>query len=99
MWNSFPISVLTRASVRRWSWLQPYAADPASSATRSQASYALSGLHAFSPGPLDSSAASPPACQNRRHWFTDFMLTRRHLATYTAPISCSNICAAYSGTF
>jgi hypothetical protein len=43
-------------------------------------------------------AASPPARQARRHWYTDFVLTRKILAIRRASMSCSSSRAACSRT-
>ena len=51
----------------RWSWSQPKAEAPASSAAPSLATWSSSSLQALLPGPLEASAASPPARQARRH--------------------------------
>jgi len=56
--------------------------------------------HRFSArtGPLEATAASPPDRQARRHWHTDFALTRRDRAICLAFTSRANICAASNRT-
>ena len=98
-WNSRPISAAIRDSVHRWSSVQRYAAWPASSTARRRDSCRSSSLQAYPPWPLETSAASPPVRQARRHWYTDFVLTRSSFAIRTASMSCSNIDAACSRTF
>ena len=46
---------------------------------------ATGGCSACPPGPFEVKPASPPACQGRRHWYTDFVLTRKILAIRARP--------------
>src|SRR2546430_86210 len=79
-WNSFPISVLIRPSVHRWSLANPCASGPFRSSGSSRA-HCCGLSRSRDTGPLDRSASVPPSCQARCHRRTDPSVTRRSRAT------------------
>jgi hypothetical protein len=60
-WNSFPISVFIRASVHRWSSVNPRASGPRRSSAASRANWA-GDSRSRDTGPFDVSAAISPSC-------------------------------------
>jgi len=55
--------------------------------------------HAAPPGPLDASAAAPPARQHRRHTYAELHDTRSRRATSGGSIPSANHSAACNRTF
>jgi hypothetical protein len=46
------------------------------------------------PGPFDANSARPPACQRRRHWYTELIDTRSRDAISATGTFCANHSAA-----
>ena len=78
-WNSFPISVLTRPSVQRWSLANPCASGPLRSSASSRA-HCCGLSRSRDTGPFDRSAPAPPSRHARCHRRTDPSVTRRSRA-------------------
>ena len=93
-WNIRPISVQTRAKVHRWSSTHPAAAGPCSSTASRRCTWASDNRRSGPGAPCDASACSPPAAQDRRHAYADFVETSSAAATCTALIPSANIRAA-----